>query len=54
MTAITLAPRTGAEAADLIEEGGRRVALAVLSAPPADSDGLARVAALAYAHVTAN
>jgi beta-lactamase class A len=38
----------------LIEEAGRRVALAVLSAPPADSDGLARVAALTYAQVTAN
>jgi beta-lactamase class A len=32
----------------LIEEGERRVILAVLSAPPADPDALARVAALAY------
>jgi beta-lactamase class A len=38
----------------LIEEAGRRVALAVLSAPPADGDGLARVAALAHARVAAN
>jgi beta-lactamase class A len=38
----------------LIEEGDRRVALAVLSAPPADGDGLARVAALAHAQVAAN
>jgi hypothetical protein len=38
----------------LIEEEGRRVALAVLSAPPADGDGLARVAALAHAQVAAD
>jgi len=38
----------------LIDEGDRRVALAVLSAPPADADGLARVAALAYARVAPN
>jgi beta-lactamase class A len=35
----------------LIDEGDRRVAMAVLSAPPADPDGLARVAALAYERV---
>jgi beta-lactamase class A len=38
----------------LIEEDGRRVALAVLSAPPADANGLARVAALAHAQVAAD
>jgi beta-lactamase class A len=35
----------------LIDEGGRRVALAVLSAPPADPGALARLAAVAYRHV---
>jgi beta-lactamase class A len=38
----------------LIDEGDRRVALAVLSAPPADAAGLARVAALAYDQVAPN
>lgn len=38
----------------LIEEGDRRVVVAVLSAPPADADGLARVAALAYHRVAPN
>lgn len=38
----------------LIDNGDRRVALAVLSAPPADADGLARVAALAYRRVASD
>lgn len=38
----------------LIEEEGRRVALAVLTAPAGDGDGLARVAALAHAQVSSN
>jgi len=32
----------------LIDEGERRIAVAVLSAPAAAADGLARTAALAY------
>ncbi len=38
----------------LIDEGDRSVALAVLSAPPGDADGLARAAALAYERVAPN
>jgi beta-lactamase class A len=37
----------------VIEEGERRVALAVLSTPPAAAEGLAHTAALAYHRVTA-
>jgi beta-lactamase class A len=40
--------------AGLIDEGDRRIAIAVLSAPPGDADGLARVAALAYDRVAPN
>ena len=37
----------------MIEEGERRVALAVLSTPPGAAEGLAHTAALAYRRVAA-
>jgi uncharacterized protein (DUF1778 family) len=36
----------------LVEDGDARVALAVLSSPPAAAEGLARLAARAHAAVT--